>query len=175
MSPAITAPTVLPPASSASPHPSAATGAPTTTRPPSDVVGTGAATGAGAVTGSVRWWLRAEGLAALAAASALYAGTGRGWGLFAVLFLAPDLSFAGYLGGPRAGAAAYNALHSYVGPLALALVGHAVRQPALLPLAYVWAAHIGFDRLVGYGLKYPTAFGDTHLGRTGPRGRAPRP
>ena len=27
------------------------------------------------------------------------------------------------------------------------------------------AAHIGVDRLLGYGLEYPTAFGDTHLQR----------
>jgi hypothetical protein len=95
----------------------------------------------------------------------LYAGTGRGWGFFALLFLAPDLSFVAFLAGPRVGAAAYNALHSYVGPLALVLLAGAAGQPALLPLGYVWAAHIGFDRLVGYGLKYASGFGDTHLGR----------
>lgn len=152
----------------------------TDTRPPAapTPADVGVATEAlpGAVTGSVRRWLRAEGLAALAAAGALYAGTGRGWGLFALLFLAPDLSFAAYAAGPRVGAAAYNALHSYVGPLALLLLaraaGHGAGVPALLPVAYVWAAHIGLDRLAGYGLKYPSAFGDTHLGR---KGRAPRP
>lgn len=127
----------------------------------------------GAVTGTVRWWLRAEGLAALAVASALYAGTGRGWGVFALLFLAPDLSFAAYLAGPRVGAVAYNSLHSYVGPLAVVLLARTSGQFGLLSLAYVWAAHIGFDRFVGYGLKYPRAFGDTHLGRKG-QGRTPR-
>lgn len=125
----------------------------------------------GTVTGGVRWWLRTEGLAALATAGVLYAGTGRGWGVFALLFLAPDLSFAAYLAGPRLGAMAYNALHSYVGPLALFLLTRATGHAGLLPVAYVWAAHIGFDRLLGYGLKYPSAFGDTHLGR---KGRMPR-
>ena len=125
----------------------------------------------GAATGSVRGWLRAEGVAALAGAGVLYVGTGRGWGFFALLFLAPDLSFAAYAAGPRIGAAAYNALHSYVGPVGLALLARLNGHTALLPVAYVWAAHIGFDRLPGYGLKYPGAFGDTHLGRTG---RAPR-
>lgn len=124
--------------------------------------------GAAPAAGGVRLLLRAEGLAALALAGSLYAGTGRGWGLFAVLFLAPDLSFAAFLAGPRAGATAYNALHSYVGPVALVLLAHATAQPILLPLAYVWAAHIGFDRVLGYGLKYASSFGDTHLGRTGP-------
>jgi len=30
----------------------------------------------------------------------------------------------------------------------------------------VWTAHIGADRAPGYGLEYPTEFGDTHLGET---------
>ena len=29
----------------------------------------------------------------------------------------------------------------------------------------IWLAHIGFDRTLGYGLKCPTAFKDTHLQR----------
>jgi hypothetical protein len=127
---------------------------------------------AGAVTGGVRGLLRAEGFAVLVLAAVLYAGTARGWGLFALLFFAPDLSFVAFLAGPRVGAAAYNGLHSYVGPLALVLVGGAAGQPGLLPFAYAWAAHIGFDRLVGYGLKYASGFGDTHLGRTGAAARA---
>jgi hypothetical protein len=121
----------------------------------------------GAVAGGVRRWLRLEGLAALTLAVFFYARGGYSWLLFAALFLAPDLSFAAYLAGPRVGAAVYNALHSYVGPLALAALFLAVgRQPAL---SLIWAAHIGFDRLLGYGLKYPTDFGDTHLGAIGPR------
>jgi hypothetical protein len=133
-----------------------------------------AAAAPGAVTGGVRLTLRAEGLAALVLAAVLYAGTGRGWGLFALLFFAPDLTFAAFLAGPRVGAAAYNALHTYVGPLALVLLAHALARPALLPVAYVWAAHVGFDRLAGYGLKYASGFGDTHLGRTGPAARGLR-
>jgi hypothetical protein len=122
----------------------------------------------GAAIGSVRVWLRAEGLAVLAVALVLYARGGYSWRLFAVLFLAPDLSLAGYLAGARVGAAIYNTLHSYVGPLVLAAVLLATGRPAALPL--IWLAHIGFDRLLGYGLKYPSAFGDTHLGAIGRRG-----
>jgi hypothetical protein len=55
--------------------------------------------------------------------------------------------------------------HSYVAPLILAATLHAVGVGLTLPL--VWAAHIGFDRTLGYGLKYPSAFGDTHLGTIG--------
>jgi hypothetical protein len=124
----------------------------------------------GQVVGGVRRWLRAEGLAALAAAVAAYASTGRGWGLFALLFLVPDLTFAAFAAGPRAGAAAYNAAHSYVGPLALGLLAHATGAPGVLAAACIWAAHVGFDRALGYGLKYASGFGDTHLGRIGRAG-----
>lgn len=120
---------------------------------------------AGAVHSSVRLWLRLEGLMALLLAIYLYAHQGASWVAFGVLFFAPDASFAGYLAGPRIGAALYNVAHNYVGPLILAatLLGAGIG----LPLALVWAAHIGFDRTLGYGLKYPCAFGDTHLGRIG--------
>ncbi len=59
----------------------------------------------------------------------------------------------------------YNTAHSYVLPLALLCIGSV--RPSLLPFALVWIAHIGFDRSFGYGLKYRTAFQDTHLGRLG--------
>jgi hypothetical protein len=109
--------------------------------------------------------LRAEGLAVFAAAVALYLEADYGlWPLFAFA-LAPDLAMVAYLAGPRVGAAGYNSVHTYAGPLALATAG--VLADATLPvqIALVWAAHIGADRLIGYGLKYTTAFKDTHLQR----------
>ena len=118
--------------------------------------------------GSVRLWLRAEGLSVFVLSLWLYAHYGRGWALFAWLFLLPDASFAGYLAGPRIGAQIYNAAHSYIGPLQLALIIGVTGHSNLFSFVLVWAAHIGFDRTLGYGLKYPTAFGDTHLGRIGP-------
>ena len=71
----------------------------------------------------------------------------------------------GYLGGPRFGAAAYNAFHSYPLPAALGIVGLLAGAPLAVGVALVWFAHIGMDRMLGYGLKYPIGFGDTHLGR----------
>ena len=91
------------------------------------------------------------------------------WIWFAVFFLAPDLSMFGYLKGPRFGALAYNAAHTYAVALPLALVGLFARQPGLLAAGLIWTAHIGLDRALGYGLKLPTGFRDTHLG---PIGRA---
>ena len=119
----------------------------------------------GAVHSSVRRWLRLEGLMGFLLATYLYAHQGGSWLVFAVLFFAPDASFAGYLAGPRIGTALYNVGHSYVGPLILAAAW--LSAGVGLPFALVWAAHIGFDRALGYGLKYPSAFGDTHLGRIG--------
>lgn len=120
---------------------------------------------AGAVTGAARTLLRAEAAAVLVASLLAYGHLDAPWGRFAALFLLPDLSMLGYLFGPRAGAASYNAAHSYLAPAALALA--ASSWPALWPVVLIWTAHIGFDRMLGYGLKHPTAFGATHLGRVG--------
>jgi hypothetical protein len=123
----------------------------------------------GSASGGVRLLLRAEGLVVLAASVAAYAQFGAGWGWFAALFLLPDLSFLAYLAGPRWGALAYNAAHSYLGAVGLLAAGVLGASPMLLAAALVWCAHIGFDRLLGYGLKYGAGFGHTHLGRLGPQ------
>jgi hypothetical protein len=119
----------------------------------------------GATLPPVRAWLRAEGAAVLAASIAGYVHGDYSWILFVALFLAPDLSLAGYLAGPRTGASVYNAIHSYVGPCIVGALFLATDRSLALPI--IWVAHIGFDRLLGYGLKYPSAFRDTHLGMIG--------
>ncbi len=122
-----------------------------------------------AVRGSVLSLLRLEGLAVAAVTAVLYAKTGVSWGLFASLWLTPDLSMLGYLAGSCWGARCYNAIHSYAVPAALALSALLLNAPALLPFALIWANHIGVDRLLGYGLKYSDGFGFTHLGLLGKR------
>lgn len=126
-----------------------------------------------AVAGAPRILLRLEGLIVLAAAALAFAefdgpgALGMSWWLAAVVFFAPDLSFAAYIAGPRVGSIAYNAAHSYIAPLVLgAFAFHALGR-ASFALALLWIAHIGFDRALGYGLKYATGFSDTHLGRIG--------
>lgn len=126
----------------------------------------------GYVTGQPLRVLRLEGLAVLVCAVLIYREFGGGWGTFALAFLLPDVAMLGYLAGPRVGAACYNAAHTYVGPALVWLVGDATGM-ALGPLAaLIWTAHIGFDRMLGYGLKHPSAFTDTHLGPIGPARRA---
>jgi hypothetical protein len=109
--------------------------------------------------------LRLEGLAVLAGSLVLYFDAGFGVLLLLVLFLAPDLSMLGYLGGLRLGALTYDVAHTYALPIALAVGGVLAESDTAVQLALIWAAHIGFDRLIGYGLKYPTGFRDTHLQR----------
>jgi hypothetical protein len=121
----------------------------------------------GAVSGGVRLLLRMEGFAVAALTLALYARTGASWWLFAVLWLAPDLSMLGYLAGPCTGARVYNTVHTYILPVVLGSLALVLRVEWLLPFTLIWTNHIGVDRLLGYGLKYGDGFGWTHLGRAG--------
>jgi hypothetical protein len=107
--------------------------------------------------------LRAEGLAIFAGALALYFDAGYGWLLLVLLALAPDLSMIGYLAGTRAGALSYNLAHNLVLPVALGILSVLGDVERPVQLALIWLAHIGADRLLGYGLKYPSSFRDTHL------------
>jgi hypothetical protein len=134
--------------------------------------GTTATEATGTVTGGLRTLLRLEGLTLFAGMVMLYAVWGGSWWVFAILFLAPDLSFAAYLAGPKAGAVVYNAAHSYMAPMALMVTGFGMAAPLTLSIAMIWLAHIGIDRALGYGLKYDAGFTFTHLGRIGPAAKA---
>jgi hypothetical protein len=125
----------------------------------------------GVTAGGVAATLRMEGGAALAASVIGYQALGGSWWLFAALFLVPDVSMLGYLLNRRVGAVFYNLGHSYLSPAALALAGYLADAPSLYPIALIWTAHIGFDRLLGYGLKYSAGFGVTHLGLSGKAAR----
>lgn len=114
---------------------------------------------------TVRGLLHAEGLAVFVGAIALYANQGfNGW-VFLALLLIFDLSMVGYWVNLQVGAWAYNAAHTYLAPLTLIALSQITDQSVLLQFGLVWMAHIGMDRTVGYGLKYPSAFKDTHLQR----------
>jgi hypothetical protein len=126
-----------------------------------------AATVAPGVVGAPRALLRLEGLFVFMLSIALYGRMGESWWLFAGLFLAPDLSFLAYLAGPRAGAVAYNAVHTTAGPILLALAGFLLQSQLAVAIGIIWLAHCGIDRALGYGLKYDAGFGFTHLGRIG--------
>jgi hypothetical protein len=112
-----------------------------------------------------RLLLHAEGGAVAAAAIALYFHAGYPWWLLVVLVLAPDLSMVGYLTGTRIGAVAYDAVHTYALPVVMAASGWIANAELAVQIGLIWITHIGIDRALGYGLKYPTGFKDTHLQR----------
>jgi hypothetical protein len=96
-----------------------------------------------------------------------YRSIGVHWGIFFLIFLWPDLFMLGYFFSVRLGSGLYNLVHTYILPMALAAVSLNQHRTGLLAFAIIWIAHIGLDRALGYGLKYPTFFKDTHLQRAG--------
>lgn len=113
---------------------------------------------------------RLEGVAALGLGIAAYSWLGQSWLVFALLFFAPDLFMLGYLRSKAVGALVYNLAHTYAAPAVLALSSLAL-GPIALGLAAIWTAHIGFDRMFGYGLKLGD-FKSTHLGQMGKSAKA---
>jgi hypothetical protein len=110
-----------------------------------------------------RWLLHLEGAMILALSIYFYAAGHYRWWLFAALLLMPDLFMLGYLKNAIWGSAVYNAVHTLTGPLLLVAGAYLFTKPAGISYALIWFAHIGMDRALGYGLKYPTLFKDTHL------------
>lgn len=116
---------------------------------------------------SVLPWLRLEGLAAFIAALALYGVNGGPWLLVIPFLLLPDVSMVGYLRDPRLGAITYNLVHNWAIGLAVLGVGWWAGVGAVILAGAILIGHVGMDRALGYGLKLPTSFQDTHLGRIG--------
>jgi hypothetical protein len=115
----------------------------------------------------IKPWLRAEGAATFAAGLAGFLWLGLPWFAFPLLLLVPDVSAIGYLRGPRVGAVVYNLVHDLATGAAVAGIGLALGSVPLAAAGAILVAHSGMDRMAGYGLKLPTAFQDTHLGRIG--------
>ena len=116
----------------------------------------------GVVLGAPRFLVRTENLAVMIVATIAYEWLDARWWLFAILFLVPDISMVGYLRGPRLGAAIYNAGHWYGLPIALITFGFYTKS-TIAAIGLIWVAHIGFDRALGFGLKYPDGFKASHL------------
>ena len=117
----------------------------------------------------VTLWLRLEGLAGFGAGIVLFGQLGGAWLLLVPALLLVDVSMIGYLRGPRAGAFTYNLAHQWATGLLVLGAGLATGIPILALAGAVLVAHVGMDRVAGYGLKQPTDFHDTHLGRIGTR------
>jgi hypothetical protein len=117
--------------------------------------------------GAVAIILRAEQVAIFATGAVVWLAKGGPPLLLIPAWLAVDLSMVGYLAGPRVGSITYNAAHNLVLPRALLGLGWWTDSGWLMLAGGVFITHIGLDRALGYGLKLPTDFRDTHLGRIG--------
>jgi hypothetical protein len=110
--------------------------------------------------------LRLEGFVLFAVSVWLFFHLGGTLWHFLLLLLVPDVTMAGYALNVRVGAVVYNAGHTLAWPVALGGAAMFTNHPEIVPFVLIWTAHIGMDRTLGYGLKYPTYFADTHLQRT---------
>lgn len=114
--------------------------------------------------------LRLEAATIFGASVWLYSKRQYSWKTFAAGLFLPDLAMSGYLKDTTVGAVTYNLAHSEVAPvalLAMGLAGSGDQAASVFQVGLIWMAHIGFDRMMSYGLKYSTGFGHTHLGRIG--------
>ncbi len=109
--------------------------------------------------------LHLEGAAILLLSLYFYSYNQFSWLLFFVLLFAPDISMIGYLFNNKVGAVLYNLFHTYSLPIGAVILGVLLSSEVVLEIGLIWSAHIGMDRMIGYGLKYSTHFKDTHLNR----------
>lgn len=109
-----------------------------------------------------KFLLRIEGLVLFIIATVLYFRFDGGMAMYFILFLFPDLAFIAYAINSKIGSIVYNIMHTYLLPGLLVLFGLAYGM-IFLYIALIWFAHIGIDRALGLGLKYPNKFKNTHF------------
>jgi hypothetical protein len=115
----------------------------------------------------MRTLLKIEEAAMFALALVAYNVLDLPWWWFFALLLMPDLGALGYLAGPRVGAATYNVAHHKGVAILLWLVGVIFYLIPVAVAGIILFAHSSMDRVLGYGLKYPDSFQNTHLGQIG--------
>lgn len=109
--------------------------------------------------------LRVEGIAIFILSVYFYSSLHYSWLVFITLLLVPDLSALGYLKSLKVGSVLYNLCHTYTMPISIMLYSLFFDNDKMLMISLIWIAHIGMDRIFGYGLKYPNSFHDNHLNR----------
>ncbi|CAM4325984.1 DUF4260 domain-containing protein [Bacillus albus] len=106
-----------------------------------------------------------EGLVVFLATSYAYSIYEFSWIIFWVFLLTPDLSMFAYGVNNHVGAKIYNICHTYIISIIIAIIGVYFKVDTVIMIGLIWTAHIGMDRMFGYGLKYETDFKDTHIQR----------
>lgn len=89
---------------------------------------------------------------------------GLSWWLYVLLFFSPDIGMAGYAVNTKVGAATYNFFHHKAVAAILLVWGIVQGNDWLLFAGLLLLAHSSFDRILGYGLKYPDNFKHTNIG-----------
>ncbi len=89
------------------------------------------------------------------------------WWLFPACLLLPDLSMAGYLINPKAGAWSYNFFHHKLVAILVLIAGFLFNIPLVELIGIILLGHSSMDRIFGYGLKFNDDFRHTHLGWIG--------
>lgn len=107
--------------------------------------------------------LHLEGAMLLACTILAYAHLNLSWSTFLLTLLLPDIAMLGYLVTPKLGSWLYNVAHTTTLPLLIGAFAFAFQATVGMQIALIWLAHIGADRMIGYGLKYSTNFKDTHM------------
>ncbi|GAA0871922.1 DUF4260 domain-containing protein [Gangjinia marincola] len=110
--------------------------------------------------------LNLEEIATLIFAILLFSFTDIAWWWYAALFLAPDIGMLGYLINTKFGAISYNLFHHKGVAFMVIAAGLYFLDEWLVLTGSVLLGHSAFDRILGYGLKYPDHFKHTHLGWT---------
>ncbi|GEN65433.1 MULTISPECIES: DUF4260 domain-containing protein [Chryseobacterium] len=111
--------------------------------------------------------LKLENMAFLVLGILAFARTEYSWWWFIGLFLAPDISMLGYAVNNKVGAFFYNLFHHLGIAIMVYLAGTVLALPYLQMIGAILFSHSAFDRILGYGLKYPDSFQNTHLGKIG--------
>jgi hypothetical protein len=95
----------------------------------------------------------------------IYLLLGGNWIIFLVLLFSPDIFMVGYLKNSRIGSIIYNIGNVYAWAIVSIIIGILIDFNLLILFSLIWMAHIIMDRAMGYGLKYPSDFEDTHMQR----------
>lgn len=86
------------------------------------------------------------------------------WWWYLILFVGPDISMLGYLGGNKAGAFLYNLFHHKGIAIMITVFGFISQTETLIVIGLVLFGHSSMDRFAGFGLKTDKGFKFTHLG-----------
>jgi len=112
-----------------------------------------------------RTFMHVDGLALLAGSLVFYANLNFNWVTFALLLFTPDLPLILYGVNKQMASIAYNLVHSLVFPILLLVTSHFADNIVGIQLSLIWLAHIGMDRVFGYGFKYLGRMKETHFSR----------